>query len=512
VVVAVLLIGGAVWVLTTKVQHGSEWSWYRDPTSVAAWVGMAPGTPSEVVDGLVRRFEAVAGSEPGVAYYESYVSGEFGRVVAHLKEEVAETPEAVAIESRFIGVAAGIAGARWIGVHGVSPQGYHSGSHGAGHYAYVELRGYDYEGLKQVAQSVADMMTTHPRVSDVDINAERTHSAGRHQMVLSPDRRALATEGLPVTAALWPAARMMGRREGRWFRMGDENLRLRFLVDGRLRPEMEEILETPVVASRPGLQLSDVLLVGTEAIQPEVEREDGEYVRHVAYTFLGPPAMAKRFHDGLLTNLELPRGYRVVPPEEWSYRWLREPETEDLQWLVLGAVVVVYMVTATLFESLALPLLVLLAVPLGLVGVTAGYWAFDRTFTPEAYVGCIFLVGIVVNNSILLVDAVRRRRGQGQKAAEAIPLAVRERTRPVVLTTLTTMAGMAPLAVAPARGTELWSTIAFTAIAGLSVSTLLVLSVIPAVMRLTMRDRGAAAEQGGVGTRGPARRDRTRPP
>jgi multidrug efflux pump subunit AcrB len=488
VVVGTLLVGGAVWVLAKKVRHGKEWSWHHDPTSVGAWFTMAPGTPTHVVDELVRRFEAVAAVQPGIAYYESYAGGEYGNVVAHLKEEIADTPEALQIESRFIAVAASVAGARWIGVSGVSPQGYHSGSHGAGHYAYIELRGYDYEGLKRVAQSVADMITSHPRVSEVDINAERTWSSGRHQMVLQPRRDRLAAEGLPVTAALWPAVRMLGRSEDRRFRLGEETVRLRFLVDGRLRPEMADLMEMPLAASRPGLRLGDVLSVEMEAVQPEVEREDGEYVRHVAYTFLGPPAMASRFHEGVLASLELPRGYRVVPPEDWSSRWLREPETRELQWLIAGAVVVVYMVTAALFESFTAPLLVLLAVPLSLVGVSAGYWAFGRTFTPEAYVGCIFLVGIVVNNSILLVDATRRAPREGRRVSDAVDLAVRERTKPVIVTTLTTIAGMLPLAVAPARGTELWSTIAFTAIAGLLVSSFLVLSVIPAVMRLTLRD------------------------
>ncbi len=492
VAVAVLLVGGAVWVLAKEVRHGEEWSWHRDPTSIYVGVRMAHGTPQHIVDSLIRRFEAVAAAESGIAYFTSYVRGDGGNVHVHLKDEVAPTGHALDIESRLIGVAASVAGARWIGVHGVSPQGYHSGSHGSGYYAYFEMRGYDYDGLRRVAEAVAQMMVVHPRVTDVDINAERAWSPGLDQMVLTADRRELATEGISVGTALSPARRLLGMREHQWFRLGDELYRLRFLVDGRLRPQLAAILETPVLSSRLGLQLEDVVSIQTQAVQPEVRRNDGEYVRDIAYTFLGPPAMASRYHDGLMASIEPPPGYRIAPAEEWSRWWLRGPETEELRWLIAGAVVVVYMVAAALFESFAAPLLVLLAVPLALVGVSAGYWVFDRTFTPEAYVGCIFLVGIVVNNSILLVDAVKRIRQEGQAVRDAIDLAVRERTRPVILTTLTTVAGMTPLAVAPARGTELWSTIAFTAIAGLAVSTLLVLSVIPAVMRLTMRDSGGA--------------------
>lgn len=498
---AVLLVGGAWWALITKVHHGREWSFRREGKAVYASLTMPPGTPQRIVDGQIRRFEVALASETGVAYYVASVSGESGQVIGYLDDDVAETGEAFEIESRLVGVAAGIAGARSIGVGGVSPFPYHSGAHGIGLQSTIELRGFDYHGLKQLARGVAALLANHPRVRGIDINASGGVGSSRHQMVMTPRRERMADEGLAVQAGVWAAMHEMGARAGDRIRTEGDDLYLRFTVDGARYPAMADLAEAPVAAQAAGLSIGDVFSVESETVQPEVERRDGEYVRQVGYTFLGPPAMASEFHKGVMENLSLPPGYRIADPME-RWRHFQDTGTATLGLFVAAAIVVVFMVTATLFDSLTLPFIVMLAIPLAVVGVAGAYWAFDRMFTPEAYVGAIFLVGIAVNNAILLVDAVRRLRSRGAGKNEAVEEAIRQRTRPVLITTLTTVAGMVPLAVASDGRATLWSTLAFTAIAGLVVSTPLVMTVVPAVMRLTLRDGGK--EGGKPETRSPA--------
>ncbi|MBN1426553.1 efflux RND transporter permease subunit [Candidatus Fermentibacteria bacterium] len=486
-----LLVGGAWWVLITKVHHGREWSFRREGKTVYAYLTMPPGTPQRILDGQIRRFESALASEEGVAYYVASVSGEAGQVMGYLDDDAAESGRAFEIESRLVAVAAGIAGAKSVSVGGVSPFPYYSGSHGIGLQSTIELRGFDYQGLKQLARGVAALLENHPRVRGTDINATGGVGSSRHQMVLTPWRDRMAAEGLPVHQGLWAAMHEMGARSGGRIRAGEDDLYLRFTVDGARYPAVADVAAAPAAGYGAGLAIGDVFHMESEAVQIEVERNNGEYIRQVGYTFLGPPGMASEFHKGVIENLALPPGYRIADPME-RWRRFQDTGTGALGLFVAAAVVVVFMVTATLFDSLTLPLVVMLAIPLAVVGVAGAYWAFGRTFTPEAYVGAIFLVGIAVNNAILLVDAVRRLRGEGSSSHEAIEGAIRERTRPVLITTLTTASGMVPLAVAAQSGATLWSTLAFTAIAGLVVSTPLVMTVVPAVLRLTLRDEGRA--------------------
>jgi HAE1 family hydrophobic/amphiphilic exporter-1 len=175
---------------------------------------------------------------------------------------------------------------------------------------------------------------------------------------------------------------------------------------------------------------------------------------------------------------------------------------ESMQMALILAVFLVYLVMASQFESIVQPLIILLTVPLALVG---GLFALYLTFTPLSVVvliGAIVLAGIVVNNAIILVDYTNQLRERGLTVQEALVEAGKARLRPILMTTLSTVLALLPLAGALAlipgierlggsfwRGSELQAPMAITVIGGLSVSTLLTLVVIPVVYRLVVRER-----------------------
>ena len=486
-----LVVGSSVWIFVKKVDRGEKWGWQRDYKTIYVRVEMDAGTPMTVVDDLMQRFENRVSGNPGVDYFNTYIIGETGIMVAHLREELAETVEALEIEEEVISVAVSVAGTKRLFAGGISQQGYFKGEHGGGNLITFEFRGYDYAGLKDLARQIGEMLLTHPRVKEYDINHQPFEIGGRRQILLAPDRSALASSGLPVGAALWPAFYLLGQRDGSHIRIGSDEMALRFEVGGVKHPTLQRILDSPLIQGRhiSGLLLRDVLRKSEETVQPTILRKEGEYVRHLSYSFLGTSQMANRFHNSIKESLSLPDGYRIAPEEEseGAY-WHRHSKSEEnIGWFVLVAIIVVFMVVAITFESLGRPLLVMMAIPLAMVGVSGGYWISGRLFTPEAYVGAIFLVGIAVNNTILLVDAVDRLKRAGLSARQAVEDAVRERTRPVLITNITTVIGMLPLVLAPSKGTELWSTLAFTVVVGLSVSTILVLSVLPSVILVTSR-------------------------
>jgi len=152
----------------------------------------------------------------------------------------------------------------------------------------------------------------------------------------------------------------------------------------------------------------------------------------------------------------------------------------SLRFALALAVFLVYLVMAATFESFIHPLIVLFTIPLALVGVVAGLLITGTTITVIVLIGTIMLVGIVVNNAIVLIDAINRLRRAGLDKAEAVVRAGHIRLRPIMMTTLTTILALVPMAIAWGEGAELRSPLAVTVAWGLFLSSLLTLVVIPA--------------------------------
>lgn len=187
---------------------------------------------------------------------------------------------------------------------------------------------------------------------------------------------------------------------------------------------------------------------------------------------------ATRDAFGAIAALDLPAGVDVSTS---GMARLMAEGFRDLRWALVLAVVLVYMIMAAQFESFAYPLVVLVSVPLAVVGVVAGLYLFGMNFGVTAFIGAIMLAGIVVNNAIVLVDATNRRRAEGLETHEALIEAGRIRLRPVVMTALTTMLGLAPMALGLGAGTQLQAPLGVAVIGGLATSTLLTLVVVPVV-------------------------------
>ncbi len=182
----------------------------------------------------------------------------------------------------------------------------------------------------------------------------------------------------------------------------------------------------------------------------------------------------------------------IVVPEGYALRI--EGENNDLQDArsqILGAlaisVVSVYLLLAAQFRSFVHPVTVMMAIPLSLAGVSAALFIADKPVSMPVMVGLVLLVGTVVNNSIILVDIIRLRREAGEERKTAIREGVSTRFRPILMTSLSTIVGMVPLAMEWALGAERFSPLAIAVIGGLLASTLLTLVVIPVFYEISER-------------------------
>lgn len=241
--------------------------------------------------------------------------------------------------------------------------------------------------------------------------------------------------------------------------------------------------------------VADVVL----AIGPaEIRRASQERVAILSATPAdGDLGAATRVARSILADSTLPAGVTA------SITGQSEDMRQSFRSLLLAfglAVFLVYLVMASQFESLLHPLVILLTIPMGLIGAIWALWVTGTTINAVAFIGLILLAGIVVNNAIVLVDAINRERDHGLARHAAIVAAGRTRLRPILITSISTILGLLPMALGVGEGAEIRRPMAITVMGGMFVATLMTLVVIPALYTLLDRrhDEAAVATPGAV--------------
>jgi HAE1 family hydrophobic/amphiphilic exporter-1 len=373
-------------------------------------------------------------------------------------------------------------------VYGYGPSFYGGGS-APPNYA-IKILGYNYETVRVLAEDIGRRLLRFSRIRDVDVN-----SAGGwytrdkvSEFALTLDRHRLGLHGLTAEDVVYQvASAVQGTVRGGFVRIGGDELRFDVKLADNENMDTQDLPE--LLLQAPGgqpVRLGDVATIGEREVLSRIEREDQQYQRYVSYEFRGPTKLGDRTRDAVIAATQLPEGYTIEGEQEW--RWSEE-EQQQIFAVLAVSLVLIFMVTAALFESVRQPFVVLLAVPMALVGVFLIFYVLDASFTREAYIGVIMMGGIVVNNAILLVDHVNLlRRKYGVPLKEATVQGTLERVRPILMTSFTTVLGLMPLVLfSEYADSNIWNALGLALIGGLTSSTLLVLTVMPAVYWLLER-------------------------
>ena len=481
---AFLLLTGSVWLFVEKVPRGRTWAGWGEETYLSVQITMPRGAELERTDEIAQRVEERLAVMPDVDRFVTRVRPEHASIHVTFPDSLTTTWIPLAVKERLVAYSHTFGGAE-IRVYGFGPT-FHGGGGGAPSYS-LEFKGYDYEELEGMADDLAARLKRFPRIREVDPDAaghwfERDKET---ELVLAPARGRLAAYGLTAGGLL---GRVSAYTRGQLTRdvatVAGEEVDLSLKIEGAEDSDVGSLLDLLVTTDEGApVRVADVATIDERRTLGRIVREDQQYQRIVAYEFRGPRKLGDRVRDAVVQATVLPAGYTLETERSfWEYE---EGELTELALVVALALLLVYMVTAALFESLRAPLVVLAAVPLALIGVFLLYFYLGETFTREAWIGVVMMAGIVVNNAILVVDRIGALRKADEPALGLHEAAVRgtlDRVRPVLMTTGTTVLGLLPLILFTEPEAEgLWRALALATIGGLVASTLLVLLTIPAL-------------------------------
>jgi HAE1 family hydrophobic/amphiphilic exporter-1 len=341
----------------------------------------------------------------------------------------------------------------------------------------VEIYGHDLEVSRELALQVKEIMENIPGTMDVRVSREE----GKPEIKIDIDRERAAYFGLNVnTIASAIQTGVMGEIAGQFREEGDEyNIRVRLPEDRRqaLADVMDILVPSPQGHSVP---LASVATMEYTTGPVEIERKAQRRLIHVTGNLTGERdlgSVVADIREGV-AQVQAPRDFVVQIAGE------AEDVAESFRWLglaLLGAVFLVYMVMASQFESLRHPFIIMFSLPLSFIGVAWMLFLTGTTLSINSFTGVIVLAGIVVNNAIILVDYTNLLRARGSDLEEAVVTAAKTRARPILMTAVTTILAMTPMALGLGEGGELNAPLARSVVGGLSTSTLLTLIVIPVV-------------------------------
>ncbi len=337
-----------------------------------------------------------------------------------------------------------------------------------------EIYGYDFTETDSVARKLQQVLRSIPGTADVIIS--RSDYQPEYQVDF--DREKLALYGLNLsTAATYLRNRINGQLASQ-FREDGEEYDIKVMYAPENRTSLEDIENILIYNSAgKGVRVSDVGKVVERFTPPTIERKDRERIVTVTTVVQDVP-MSDVVEASLaeIDRMDIPQGINIQLAGSYEDQ---QDSFRDLLTLAVLIIVLVYIVMAAQFESYTYPGIIMTSLLFAFSGVFIILWLTGHTLNVMSMIGAIMLIGIVVKNGIVLIDYISLNRERGMSIRRAVINGGESRLRPVVMTTLTTILGMVPMAVGTGQGAEMWRPMGTAVIGGLTFSTILTLLFVP---------------------------------
>ena len=339
----------------------------------------------------------------------------------------------------------------------------------------LEIYGYDFSATEQVAREVREQMLADPSFTQVVLSRDQYTP----EYLVDFDRRKLAEAGLTSTAAASAFSAAMSGTTTSYFREDGEEYNIRVRYAPEFRCSVQDIEN--IIIYNPagiGIRIRDLGTVVEGKVPPTIQRKN----RDRLITVTGIISRGHALSDGVAVTQRIMNALPLPSTISWAIGGDYEDQQDmfsDMILLILLIIILVYMVMASQFEAFLGPFVIMFSVPFAFVGVAIAAMLHGMALGLMSMVGIIILLGIVVKNGIVLIDYTILLQERGYSVREASVVAAKSRLRPILMTTLTTVLGMLPMAMGHGEGAEVWNGLGLTVAWGLSFSTLITLVIIP---------------------------------
>ena len=444
---------------------GMEFLGTTEQNRFTTFIELPTGTKLEVTDNIVKKVEALVKEIPEVKTFSSRVEAWSSKVYVELvsltkrKRSVREVidslrPKVEKIRPAFIYFEE----EQEVGTKEI----------------IIELFGYDYNILREIAISMATRLGTVKGFTDTKIRMRE----GRPELGLKVDRKKIGIFDMTVTdVADMIHAQMRGLR-ATLFHTESSEVETIARLDEKYRKTFKDLHKLILVNKEGDNIILEQVADFKYGLGPsEVWRKNKTRMVQVSANISRfPLSRAVEMTRGVLSDLKLPEGYFYRFGGNYPTMIATQKQFRAVIWLI---VILIYLVLASLFESYHQPFIIMISVPLALVGVVASLLITGKSIGMGVLVGLMMLGGIVVNNAILLIDHANQLRKRNINYLKAAMIASRDRLRPILMTTITTLLGLLPMATSTQEGSNLWSPLAITVMGGLTSSTILTLLIVP---------------------------------
>ena len=342
----------------------------------------------------------------------------------------------------------------------------------------IEIMGHDFNTTTRLAQDIAVKARQIPGAEDIKIS--RDDDKAELQIALDQDK--LARHGLTTSeVGSYVRNRIYGFRNSK-FKEDGEEYDIIVRLDEKYRSSLTEI-ENILIIDGHGekIRLKELGEIKEYFSPPNIERKSKQRILKVSIT----PAAGVALGDIAQASQQIIDNLEDVPQDVSLYIGGNYEDQQEsfssLIWLLLLSLMLVYIVMAAQFESFKMPFIIMLAIPFAFTGVILALLLTNTTLSIVAALGAIMLVGIVTKNGIVLIDFINLMRERGIRLYDAIAQACRSRLRPVLMTSLTTILGMVPMAISAGEGSETWRPMGIAVIGGMVFSTIITMIIVPAV-------------------------------
>ncbi len=516
--IPLLLLAGAVYggihLYRHEVAHGGFWQ-QQDAETLVLYLERPVGTDVILASETMKQFEIELDPVPAGVTVKTTSWDNRAYMRVEFEESMLRTEYPELYRNRLILLAEELGG-MFIWINGFGDPYLKGGGGGGMSNSLLRLTGYNSRELEGLSAGVMARLERSRRVRNVRLTGgDRFDRADTDETLIVIDRAALAEHHLTVQEVVGYLRRLLGIEfpwhmilEGR-----DQRLQLAFADAEDLQYD-QIVGHTMTTLTGQRVRLDELVALQQRPVVTAINRQDQQYAVQINWEYVGTDRMRQHYLQEIIAGVDLPYGYTA---EDVSGEQLTEEEEQEMNTMLWLTAAFVFITMAALFESIALPLLIMLSLPMALCGVMAVFWLTDSQFDSSARIGLVLLFGIVVNNAILLINRFRLqlrerlaadRLDRGHPWSGLVPDVPRLgggdlwrlpagarlellrgaivagtgiQLRSILLTTGSTIAGLLPLLVRmdDTQGKDIWENLALSSIGGLASSTVLIVAVMP---------------------------------